>query len=350
MTDDRDVQVAWALQTLPVPDHRHGFWRDIETRLSTIDAPSAQAAPDASSLWAPGDDRESDLPIVAELADHRRHRSAAGLAAALILVVAVIVTLAIGKPSSEQVRIAGPGRPGQEVPPSNATTPTAVPVPTGPSASTTPEAALVDWLTAVGAGDTDTAAALTGPRSTAYVNALTGGAGLEGFLMEAGEGYGAWADSPDRSTTEVALDVDGEDITIVIVSGTWSGEGATGFRADAIPVVRSSDGTWLVEPWAIDPQNGGHLTVISPTAGEQGGFNGLSPDATLSAAAPGGGTFHFSLDDQPATKVAGEKASGGVRAAFDPPGAMTSQTHLLVIAYVDGLTVTAVAGTFTVEG
>jgi hypothetical protein len=356
MNDDRDPLVVKALQDLPVPNHGPDFWRKLEERLSVVEAPSAPVAPGTPVVPTPDEQRVGDLPVVAHLADHRRWRAPAWIATAaavIALVMAAATTLTSDEPPSEQVRITGPASDGQEAPaPTNppATTTTAPTTPRAPDPSATPDAALLEWLAAVGTGDTDTAAALTGPRSKAYVDALTGGAGIEGFLLEAGEGYGAWADSPDRSTTEVDLDVEGEDITIVVVSGTWTGEGGTGFRVDAVPVVRSDDGTWLVEPWATDPDTGGRLAVLSPAAAEEGRFNGLDPDATLSASAPGFGTFHFSLDDQPPTRITGQTAGGGVRATFDPPGSMSTQTHLFVIAYTDGQTISAVAGTFTVEG
>lgn len=354
MTEDHEGMVSRALRELPVPDHGPTFWRDLEARLAASEAPAAPTGISSPAVVRnPEDGSDEPVPVVAELAERVRRRSApwiASIAAALVLIVAVTVTLS-GDPQPERVRIADPATDGTEVstPAVPTTTQTTPPAP-ATDATATPEAALLAWITAVADGDTATAAALTGPRSKAYADAITGGAGINGFLLEAGEGYGAWAGSPDRSTTEVDLDTTGEDITIVVMSGTWTGEGGTGPRTDAIPVVRSNDGSWLVEPWAIEPATGGRLTVLSPGAAGEAGFGGLAPDAALAASAPGAGTFHFALDDQPPTRVTGQKTSDGVRATFDPPGSMASRTHLLVVAYVDGQTISAVAGTFTVEG
>lgn len=347
MTDDRDRVVAQALRDLPVPDHGPAFWSDLEARLASEPAPLAAApARPAPGRAVTEDDDPGDRRVVPlGPGERRRTRSTAwiaSIAAVVVLVVGAVVLIGRTEPDAERLRVAEPS--GEE--------PAVTPSTTSPSepAAATPDAAVVAWLEAVGAGDIERAAELTGPRSKAYADALTGGAGVEGFLTEAGEGYGAWADSPDRNTTEVDLDVDGEDIAIVIVSGTWNGEGGPLFRTDAIPAVRTDGGTWLVEPWAIDPETGGRIDVVSPTPADEGGFNGLAPDEVLTASAPGAGTFHFSLDDQPATAVPGRKAGGGVRATFDPPGDLVSRTHLFVIAYVDGTTVSAVAGTFLVEG
>ena len=352
MTDDRDLLVAKALQDLRVPDHGPDFWRNLEVRLADVPAPPRRLAVSAPSVAPPDEEGDGDLPVVADLTYRRPRRSAAwiaSVAAVFVLGAATMVTLTSGDPAADRVRTADRPEGGQQMARSEDPSSTRVPpASSAPDTGPSPRAVLVAWLTAVGAGDTTTAAALTGPRSKSYVEALTGGAGIDGFLREAGEGYGAWADSPDRSTTEVALDADGEDITIVVVSGTWTGEGGTGFRTDAIPVVRSDDGEWLVEPWAIDPDTGGRITVTSPKAADEAGFQPLDPDDVLSAAAPGAGTFHFSLDDQPASEVAAEKAGGGVRATFDPPGSMSTQTHRFLIAYVDGPTVSAVTGTFEV--
>lgn len=81
-----------------------------------------------------------------------------------------------------------------------------------------------------------------------------------------------------------------------------------------MPVVQTDRGRWLVELWASDPEAGGNIEVSSPSPADEGGFN------------------------------------GGVQATYDPLGVMASRTHLFVIAYVDGATISAVAGTFLVEG
>ncbi len=341
MSEDRDPMISRALRDIPVPDHGAGFWERLEAQL---DPQGARVDTEASD--EPAVEHEALPSVVAWPGRPPRPRSLRILAVAAVLAALVaLTTMLTSSNPDERVRTAdGP----ETTQTTSGVVPTSAPP---PPISATADAAVLEWLDAVGAGDLKAAAALTGPRSVAYVDAL--GANLEGFLYEAGEGFGGWAESPDRSTTEVDLNTaDGEEIVIVVVSGTWTGEGEDGFRTDAIPAVRRADGSWAVEPWAFDPEVGGRLEIESPTPAAEQGFNGLAADAVLAASAPGAGTFHFSLDDEPATVVTGRKSSGrsGVRATFDPPGELRSRTHLFVIAYVDGATVTAFAGTFAVEG
>lgn len=364
MTDDRDARVAEALRELPVPDHAPDFWASLERRLADEPAPRGVAfragaaapvrpSPAGASPLAEIEEGD-DAPVVVSLAERRpatpRVLPLLSVAAVLVAVLAVAVNLTRDD-DAPRVRAAGPGETATSTTPttSGPVTTTAAP----PAGAATPEGALLAWIEAVGAGDVDAAIALTGPRSAAYADALTGGAGLEGFIIESGEGYGAWAASPDRKTTAVALATSaGEEISVVILSGTWTGEGGTGFRTDAIPTVRGSRGGWLVEPWAIEPKTGGRIEVLSPSPAEEHGFNGLAPDESLAAAAPGSsGTFHFSLDRAPATAVPGTRGgASGVQATFDPPGDLPNGTHLFLIAFVEGNTISTIAGTFVVEG
>ena len=263
-------------------------------------------------------------------------------AAAVVLIAAVVATRPEGQ---ETLRVTPATEP-------SVNSPTTVVSSAPASAKTgkaTPDEAVVAWIDALGSGQFDQAVALVGPRTEAYFTSL--GANLRGVMVESQEGYGAWADSTDRSTTEVDLGVvDGVGMTVVAVSGTWRGEGDDVYRVDAIPVTRTGrGGTWLVEQAAFDPDKGGRVELIRPSAGESG-LSGLAADATLEAAAPGDGTFWFSLDDEVPVKVPGRPAGGGVRATWDPPGEMRSRSHLLVVAYVDGATFTAVGGVFAVEG
>lgn len=169
---------------------------------------------------------------------------------------------------------------------------------------------MLAWLDAVGGSDVEAAAAGTGPRTAAHYEAR--GSDLREYLTVAAEGYGAWVASPDRTTTVVALDAgDGPATAVVVVSGTWRGEGAVEQRDDALPVVRGADGRWRVEPVAVDPEVGGRLELSSPLPGETG-LEPLPPDGVIEAWAPGQGTFHVSIDGAPAT--------GGVACAGGTPG------------------------------
>ena len=313
----RDPTVARALDRLPVPDHAPDFWDTLDARLDEADG---------ITHLRPRPRRRQLTPLLAA-------------AAAMILVLGVALVM-VDQDDGDKVLTGNPTQTTQKEP---ATT---VP-PRAPTS--TPDVTVNQWLDALGRGDEQTAAALVGPKSRRYIESL--GGDVEGFMRESEEGYGGWGASSDRSTTEIDLGtVDGARTTIVVVTGTWRGEGEDGFRFDAIPAVLIGN-EWKVEPVAFDPETGGRLEVIAPTRSDEGAeFSPLSPDGVISASAAGSGDFYFSLDDDEPAQVEGERAGGGVRATWDPPGEMSQQTHLLVIAYVDDETLTAFAGRFRVIG
>lgn len=332
---DRDPVVAQALDEVATPDHLPGFWEDLDAALD-------QDGGDTTSrvVRMSGRSRSS----------RRRFVLPAAAAAAVLALLAVVTTTQDG---DNTVRVVPTDRtPEPTTAPATSTAPPTT-VADSPGATktgrSTPDGAVIAWLEALGAGQIDAATALVGPRTEAYYQAL--GGNVRGAMVESQEGSGAWADTPDRSTTEVDLgSVDGLEMTVVVVMGTRSGEGGGGYRTDAIPVTRSGRGrTWLVEPEAFEPKTGGRIEVVRPSSGEFG-LNGLAADASVEVRAPGSGTFWFALDDAPPAKVPGRRTGSGVRATWDPPGQMKSQSHLLVVAYFDGATFTAFAGVFAVEG
>jgi len=365
-TPDRDPIVAEALEGITVPEHGPTFWDDLDAALTT-------PVPVARNNEIPTDIVHDLAPVVPlrtpSTAARWRIALVATTAAALLAVGAAVAMRSNETdldlkpavdpsvaPSTVPAATVGPDpRPNA----STATTPSTV-ASTTPSSTrsntasskvgkATPDAAVVAWIEALGAGRIDAAVALVGPRSEAYIRSL--GANVRGVMTESQEGYGAWANTPDRSTTEIDLGVVSDvSSTVVAVSGTWRGEGEDGFRVDAVPATKSGrNGTWLVEPMAFEPKSGGRLEPVRPSAGENG-LNGLAADATLEATAPGKGTFWFSLDDSAPVKVPGKASGSGVRGTWDPPGHMRSRSHLLVVAYADGATFTAFAGIFAVEG
>ena len=325
---DRDPVVAEALRDLPVPDHRPGFWDELEQQL-VLGSPEPQKS-------GRGDPRTADdlvlhpalTPIGRNAARTNRLRWLA--AAALVVVVAAAAVLAT-RPDGDGGRTITANQPpdgSTATSAATATTSTATTTPPAAPPTATPDAVVADWLDALGDGRIDDAAALTGPRSRERLPTL------EGMLQESSEGYGAWAASPDRSFTEVDLT---DDLTVVVVSGTWTGEGETENRTDAFPVARTDDGRWMIEPWAYDIYER-PLYFVHPAPG-----TGLAADAAIEVAARGDGRYLFSLDD-------GEVVDNGPSPVWNPPGDMTSQTHLLVAAYLDGDTIAAAATTFLVEG
>ncbi len=316
MSNDRDPMIHEALRTMIVPDHGPGFWESLEAQLG-----EPGLVPGASSA-------------------RRRHPRRALLAAAAVLIVVAGLTAI--------TRAGGPER--QRIDAGTDTASTAGRPETSTSGLAAPSQAVADWVDAIGHGQRDRAVELTGPRTAAYLAAL--GQSLTDYVTVASEGYGAWSASSDRrfQTVEVGA-VGGRRAVVVVIAGTRPAEGTTEFRTDALPVVENGDGTWVVEPVAVDPATGGRLEFLTPEPRPGGGLASLAPDAAVVAGAEGGaGTFYFSLDGSPAEEVAGQNVGGGARATYDPPGAMTSSAHLLVVAHLSGDTITAVAGTFTVEG
>ncbi|HVF32615.1 MAG TPA: hypothetical protein VM933_06220, partial [Acidimicrobiales bacterium] len=166
MTEDRDAIVTGALRELPVPDHAPDFWANLERRLAgeSIDRPvgaTRRGVPPWASTTPPGrtDDLGPDDDTVVALSERRpvtpRRRRLLSVAAVLLVVSAAVATFA-REQEAPRVRVAGPG-----IPTATSTTPTTSgPVTTlatpttdaGPGAPT-PDAALLAWIDAVGAGD-----------------------------------------------------------------------------------------------------------------------------------------------------------------------------------------------------
>lgn len=343
---DRDAVVARALLELPVPDHGPGFWARLEASLADVsiddDIEPMPLPPSAEpGILVP-------MPSPSPAGEGRRGRRLLALAAAVMVVAAAVAAIGVLGRDDQQVTTDDP-----TTTIASTTSASTSPPPTSPPPELigrpTPDVAVIDWITAIGRADTPTATALTGPRTAAYLEAL--GGSVAGYITESSEAIGAWVDSPDRAISTIDLGTaDGTTIAVVVVSGTWTGEGENGFRTDAYPTVQVEDGSWLVEPVAFDPAIGGRIELVrpAPMPTPPGGLDTMAPDGVVSVAAPGGGTFFFSLDDSPFEQVAGEGAAGTMRAEWDPPGDMLAQRHLLVVAYVNGTTVTAFAGTFEV--
>ncbi|MBW3574630.1 MAG: hypothetical protein KY450_07150 [Actinobacteria bacterium] len=334
---ERDPVVSHALRRIPVPDQADGFWTHLDQRL-------AEVTPGDSSDHAGNHPRpapnEARTEVLAALPGGRRNRGGAvGLLAVAALVAAALASVGLLRGRDGDVR-----RLETSAPPATPAPTTSASVSASPAGS--PETTVTTWLDALGDGDVELAASLTGPRTVAYLEAL--GQDVEEYLVVAAEGYGSWASSPDRGTTEIDLGtLDGAPVAVVVVTGARTAEGTTEIRTDAFPVVQA-DGTWLVEPVAFDPDVGGRIEISSPPSA-QGGLGSLAPDGVVEVTAPGDGTFFFSLEDGEVAEVPGVANDGAVRARWDPPGELGAHRQLLVVAYVDGDTLTAVAGTVAVE-
>ncbi len=350
MSDPEEPRPVRALRDVDAPEYSPGFWDRLDARLDgeAVGARAERGAgrarhtsePDVTDLQAdPVDLRIAVAPMVPMRVRHQPRARILAVAAAVVL--ALVVTWQV-RPDEGGVQTAS--RPDPTVP---GTAPSGSTAPTGTAPASPAESAVLAWLQAVGAGETDAALVLTGPRTVAYYDAL--GADMAGVLRESGEAYGGWADAPDRSTAIVPLgEVGGEAVAAVVIAGTWSGEGDDGYRIEAIPVVkRRGDGAWLVEPAAFDPDRDGRLELTSPPPGADG-LGGISPGGIIELASAGTGSYFFAIDG--GEPVAVPAPPNGTRVVFDPPGELTDGTHQLVVAQVGDRNITALATTFTVEG
>lgn len=321
-----DAVVARALRSIAVPDHGPGFWDELAERIA-------------------------GAPAVAGV--HRLEPARAGRPLRVLAVAAVLAAV-VGLAGLLATRNGGDEPSGVADP---ATTTTESPTTDDPETTTSvadrevesPEQAVRRWVDAVGRGDIEAAAARTGPRTRAAVEDR--GGDLEQYLTVAQEGFGAWAAVENPMVTEVEIgEVDGETVGVVVLSGPRASEGQVEERHDPFPVVLADDGRWLVEPAALPGDGDRRIVVTSPSAAPGAiGRNGLAPGEPIEASAPGRGTFWFSIDGDGGYRVEGEPAGAGVHASF-APGSISSGTHLLVIVYLDGGTLTAFADTFPVEG
>lgn len=354
--------IARALRDLPIPEHRPSFWAELDEALAA--GPAGAAADPADPPLHRLDTGE--LPTVTALAEGRARRSRrspilAAAAALVILAGAVGAVLVVGGDDDggddDEAELAD----GPTATTTAASTFEAEPTTTVTEISTTTLGAepgsasdtVLAWLTALGSGDVEAAAALTGPRTTAYLEATTDG--VDAFLRESAEGYGAWVGAPDVQVEEVKLGrlepVDGE-LTIVIVSGTNPGEGREGPTTDVFPVVDTGDG-WRVEHQAFDPTRDRNIPIIQIPRAPTGvsGLGSMAPDEAVEVIVPAAGTVIFRLDDEPpfTRETTGVGANDDPYARFDPSGSLTPGEHELIVVGVgaDG-TIAWSDGTFTV--
>jgi hypothetical protein len=321
----RDPLVERALRRLPVPEHAPGFWDELEARLGTNPVPSPIAGD--SSVAAPD-------PYLEKAWDHRPARTLMGavaaLAAAVVLVAAVVVA---GRASHPEGRTQRPAAPGS-------TAPTTATTALDPAAQGAVDAVRT-FLDALGHGDRKTAAGLLGPRSEQYAIATAGSA--DAMLQVAEEGFGAWAASPDRTYRAIAIrpgDV------VVVVQGTRTSEGQVEHRADAIPARKAeSAGVWFVEPWAFDPATGGRMELQTPDPAGNPPRLGVGQSVEVSVAAPGDAWFAL---DGPAERVTAVSSPAGRVARWRPVGVAPGR-HLLVVAFVNDTTFTALAREIDVD-
>jgi hypothetical protein len=385
----RDEVVAAALRSIEVPDHRPGFWDDLDRAVAgdaghgepgepvePVDpGQPAEWEPSTAATAAPAAARvdTGQLPSVRSLA-HERHRRRSrapwlAVAAAVVALVAAVGIVALGDDGDPGDDLAGEptdsstasttGTSREATTATSETTATTAATTTtaatvGGATAGSPEEAVRSWIDELGSGDLAAAAARLGPRTLRYLGEV--GADPVGYMAESQEGLGGWAGAPDlrvvaATVGPVELLGPGAQLAIVTVEGTHPGEGAAQYRVDAIPVV--NDGSqWVVEHLAHAGDRENRVVFTVPPMGEDGTLGGMNAGDEVNVFVPSPGTVYFQVDGG---EVVADTTSPVGRydepfALYDPPGDLGPGTHrITVVAVGDDGTITAYGGTFVVE-
>ena len=365
MTVEHDPFIARALAGIDVPEHAPGFWEELERRLEVTDiaaegsvaSPTTEADPEvgADTTEPPAAASTADLPTIADLylpewmqaARKPRIWFSAVAAAAIIVLLVTTVFFSDDDDNPEVAVEATTSSEPDDDPVTTVATTAATTTSTEAPELASPDTVVTDWLDAVAAGDIDTAAALTGPRSTAHVGSLGEGASIEGLIEESAEGYGGLSAAADLEVHQYPLgSFEFGEVTLVAVSGTHSGEGTDGARQTVVIPVVTDDGGSVVEPWAFGP-DGDRFDVTQPEDGV------LDAARAIELFAPVHGTVYFRLDDgiEGIRPVETSTVAGAPFARYDPPGELEPGEHVVILGFVDpdGEIVLGEAVTFTVE-
>lgn len=358
--DERDEAVAAALRGIAVPDHAPGFWDELDAGLR--DDPFVPAADGAGTRTLTG-----ELPAVAPLVPDRPSRRAPLLVAAAVLVLlgAVGFVAMAGDGGDDPAEVADQPRDTDGSEAADAPAPAAedtaqISLPAESPTTTasfdvtaaatgTPEAITASWLDALGQGEVAAAAELTGPRSVAYIESLGPDVTVESFLTESQEGFGAWPDAEDlevRLTSIGPLDFDGGTLQVVVVSGTYPGDGG-GFRIDVFPLVDDGEG-FKVEHLAFDPDRDNDPVFTLPAETETG-LRSIGPSDEINVFVPAHGTVYCELDAGPPLVDETSVVAGDAFALCAPPEDLTPGEHVLVlVAVADDGTLAHFGGPLTV--
>jgi hypothetical protein len=259
---DRDLFVARALRSMPVPDHRPGFWAELDARLAAIDAERAGQQHDtgisaAVVVEVPSRFDTGEWPLAEPLPiESRRERRARRrrvlLAVAVVLLVTAGTTLVLSQRSDRDLKPVGVSDPTTAVTPVSTTV-------AQPSAQT-PRAAVREFVDTI-SGDEEAAFAMLTAESRAF---LGGAAQLAaGFAQD----FSSWS-SPgaiEQENVMVARSPAGVRAAVVTYTGTVEIDGTPQPRTQAFAVVRE-EGTWRISLTAIavSASAGPAIEMISP--------------------------------------------------------------------------------------
>jgi len=141
---------------------------------------------------------------------------------------------------------------------------------------------------------------------------------------------------------------DGGTLQVVVVSGTYPGEGDAESRVDVFPVVDDGEG-FRVEHLAFDPARDNDITFTLPEETEEG-LGSMAPTEEVNVFVPAQGTAYLQLDGTEVLTDETSEVAGRPFALFHPEGDLAPGEHVLVLVAVgDDGTVTAFGGSFTVE-
>jgi hypothetical protein len=344
-----DPVVRTAVQMLPTPDHREGFWSELHALLDA-EPPRSQASDAQRHLrqrYEPGlsafvhhEPQELELLPVAPLgvvppALRRRSNvvlSAVAVAAAVLVVVAgasLVREHADG--DAETTDMAGSAAASS----TSATSSPAVASLTG-EASDIPADAVLGWVGALEEGDTTTAWEALGPASQAHFGSRSEFAAEASALAE---GYGAWSGvEPDEVIVTPVQSSGDAELVVVTLVGEIEQEGTLQHRADAFPV-RILGGAAQVEPWGF----AGELEVVVPEAVPADGARPVvDGDDELVVVVPRGVEAPIIRLDDGEALVCGE-ADGtelevlsevpGQRCSYRPEGGIDPGHRVLTVAF-----------------
>jgi hypothetical protein len=261
---ERDTFVARALRSMPVPDHRPGFWTELDARLAAFDAERAsQQQHDAGNSptveeSSPSRFAVGDLPLAEPLATESGHqrrdrRRAVLLAVAVVVLVAAAGTaLFFNRPDDRDL-------PPVDLP-DTTTAVTSPPTTIAEPSGRTPQATVREFAQTIH-GDSEAAFAMLTAESQEFLGDAAQLAA--GFAQQ----FSAWS-SPgaiEQENLMVARSPAYIRAAVVTYTGTVDIEGTMEHRTEAFAVVEEH-GEWRVSltATAVSSSAGPAIDMISP--------------------------------------------------------------------------------------
>ncbi|MGH9136513.1 MAG: hypothetical protein ACRD0G_05620 [Acidimicrobiales bacterium] len=292
---ERDRFVAGALRSMEIPDHRPGFWTELDARLAVVDAERAGSTTDEradeETESEPVAERDSatvvvptvgdavptrldtgELPMVTPLPiESRRERRARQrgrflAAAAVLVIVAVGTALFLNRPDDRPVQPAVTSGTSTTASPTT-TAPTTEPPDVTPTTTAEPNPpavgravdAVMRFVQTVGR-DNEAAFGMLTQESRDFLGSP------DQFATGYSEGLGAWA-APDAIESTIPMPVD-DMHAVVALTGTVNIEGTPEPRTQAFAMVLE-EGAWRFS-----------ITGSFPSASAGPAIEMINPDVT----------------------------------------------------------------------